>query len=41
MKREHCSGCIALVVGNNNEEWYCDECQKTVEEVETCPEATS
>lgn len=40
MKREFCMDCVCLVEGTNGE-WVCDECQKTVEEVEVCPESTN
>ena len=37
MEREECADCFALVEGDAGE-WVCDVAEKTVEEIERCPE---
>ena len=36
LKQRRCQHCPALI--EQAGEWYCDEMQKTVEEIERCPE---
>lgn len=37
MTKSKCAHCCGLVEGDNKE-WFCDEREKPIEEVEVCPE---